>query len=128
MSAAKELLDDPQVSCPTNALPGAGHVQSIGDHLLADPEPGSGIRDRATTAGDRQGGVLGHKQCAREPLGFILNVLIPQAAATVIESWAWLVQKEGMAKLVSDIADLPARRVRIVVHDVSPSPIENGHR
>jgi len=38
------LPDDPQATCPSDARPGTGHVQPVGDHLLADPEVQSGLR------------------------------------------------------------------------------------
>jgi hypothetical protein len=66
--------------------------------------------------------LLRQQQAAGEPGGLVLDALIEDAAATVVECWRRGVLKEAMAELVAQVAVLAGSAVSVVVHDGPASP------
>lgn len=118
--------DDPQPPCLRHPLAGAHDVEPVAHHLLADAEAFCGDVERGTAPHDRQRRVLGEEQGSGKPLRLVLNALVPQAAPPVVERGRRVVEQDYVPQLVSQVARLPPRRVRVVVDDRASRATENG--
>lgn len=81
-----------------------------------------GSGSRPSIPGNSHGRLLRQQQTAGEPCGLILDVLIEDAASTIVECWGRGVLKESMAELVAQVAVLSGSAVSVIVHDGPVSP------
>jgi hypothetical protein len=90
-------------SAPRNPPVGAGQIESVPHHLLADPVPARshGAGDVATSHGDR--GLLGDQEHPGQLLRLVLDLGAPGAAAVLVERRDGFVEQYAVGQLVGDV-------------------------
>jgi hypothetical protein len=69
----------------------------------------------------------GDQEGPAQPVGLVLYVGVPQAAASPVERWAWRVEQQAVGNLVGDVAGLAGNGLAVVVDDGTGGAAEHGH-
>ncbi|OJV60316.1 MAG: hypothetical protein BGO38_01260 [Cellulomonas sp. 73-145] len=84
------------------------------------------LLSRYAATRDRQSRLLRHQEATAQPRCFVFDVLIPNPAASVVESGRWGVAEQPVAQFVADVAVLPCRCMAVVVDDGTARTVEDG--